>query len=233
MKRERRYTHDTHTNDPYTWHIHMTHTHDTFTHAFFVKEPYFMGQCTRVPCVIEREAIHTWHTPMIGQYTIAWVYVSCVYSLSLHKEPIQTWHIHWHIHMTHTHDTYAWHIHTCLFCKRALFHGAMYESALCNRERGDTHMTHTNDTDTPHTSYAATRCNTLQHTAIRYNTLQHTATHCNASHVDPPTTLLHCNTLQHAATRCNTLQHTAAHCNTLQHTATHCNTLQHTATHRT
>jgi len=51
---------------------------------------------------------------------------------------------------------------------------------------------------------------------------------------------IHCNTLQHTATRCNTLQcivrcntlqHTAMHHNTLQHTATHCNTLQHTATH--
>jgi len=44
-------------------------------------------------------------------------------------------------------------------------------------------------------------------------------------------TIMHCNTLQHAATRCNTLQHTATHRNTLQkHTATHCNALQHTAT---
>ena len=46
-------------------------------------------------------------------------------------------------------------------------------------------------------------------------------------------TIIHCNTLQHAATRCNTLQHTATHCNTPQHAAkTHCNTLQLTATHR-
>jgi len=65
---------------------------------------------------------------------------------------------------------------------------------------------------------------------------------------------MHCNTLQHAATRCNALQRTATrgredlrsaqrtatqcnialqcttHCNALQHKATHCNTLQHTAT---
>jgi len=59
---------------------------------------------------------------------------------------------------------------------------------------------------------------------------------------------MHCNTLQHTATRGNTLQHAATHCSTLQHlalkgennlirksnalqhTATHCNTLQQTAT---
>jgi len=60
---------------------------------------------------------------------------------------------------------------------------------------------------------------------------------------------VHCNTLQHAATRCDTLRHAATapsldgigvlgsfdliqfvHCNTLQHTATRCNTLQHAAT---
>ena len=44
--------------------------------------------------------------------------------------------------------------------------------------------------------FAATHCNTLQHTATHCNTLQHTATHCN--------------TLQHTATHCNTLQYTAA-----------------------
>jgi len=38
---------------------------------------------------------------------------------------------------------------------------------------------------------------------------------------------MHCNTLQHAATRCNTLQHAATRCNTLQHAATHCNTQCH------
>jgi len=50
--------------------------------------------------------------------------------------------------------------------------------------------------------YAATHCNTLQHTATYdlrtdalISTLQRTATHCN--------------TLQHAATRCNTLLHSA------------------------
>ena len=67
--------------------------------------------------------------------------------------------------------------------------------------------------------------------------------------------MLHCNTLQHAATRCNTLQHAATHYNTLQHTTTtlaapveegmmlpnhtlqhnttHCNTTQHNAPHCT
>jgi len=42
----------------------------------------------------------------------------------------------------------------------------------------------------------------------------------------PSARTIHCNTLQHAATRRNTLQHTATHCNTLQHAAKHCNTLQ-------
>ena len=48
-------------------------------------------------------------------------------------------------------------------------------------------------------------------------------------------TTIHCNTLQHTATR---KRHTTGrhqlclgHCNTLQHTATHCNILQHTASH--
>ena len=62
----------THTHDTYAWHIHMTHTHM----SLLCKSPVSEGQCTRAPCVIEREAIHTWH------------------------------------------------IHTCLFCKRALFHRA-------------------------------------------------------------------------------------------------------------
>ena len=53
--------------------------------------------------------------------------------------------------------------------------------------------------------------------------------------------IVHCNTLQRAATRCRYYQAAAVdetrcfvhatHCNTLQHTATHCNTLQHTPTH--
>jgi len=30
--------------------------------------------------------------------------------------------------------------------------------------------------------FAATHCNTLQHTTPRCNTLQHTATHCTATH---------------------------------------------------
>jgi len=41
---------------------------------------------------------------------------------------------------------------------------------------------------------------------------------------------LHCNTLQHAATRCNTLQHAATRCNMLQHAAARCSTLWHIAT---
>jgi len=102
--------------------------------------------------------------------------------------------------------------------------------------------------------YAATNCNTQQHTVTYRNKLLHvatqilnlaimadwthifrhihTATHCN--------TFTHCYTLQNrfetspfwpagpmfrfAATHCNTLQHTATHCNTLQHIATHCST---------
>jgi len=43
--------------------------------------------------------------------------------------------------------------------------------------------------------------------------------------------LIHCNTLQHTATRCNTLQHTATHCNARQRTVLHCNTLQRNAAH--
>jgi len=76
-------------------------------------------------------------------------------------------------------------------------------------------------------------CNMLQRaatSAIHCNTLQHTATRCN--------TLQHaatrCNKLQHAATlqtHGNTLPHTAPYCNTLKHAATHCNILKHTATH--
>jgi len=52
--------------------------------------------------------------------------------------------------------------------------------------------------------YAATHCNTLQHTAT------------------------HCNTLSHPQlTRCNTLQHATSCCNMLQHDdATHCNKVQ-------
>jgi len=73
--------------------------------------------------------------------------------------------------------------------------------------------------------YAATHCNTLQHTA----------THCN-THAVTTTIIVIMDVLQraqwtlclYAATRCNTLQHTAKHCNTLQHTATHCHTLHHT-----
>ena len=96
--------------------------------------------------------------------------------------------------------------------------------------------------------FAATHCNTLQHTATHCNTLQHTEVNYN--------TLLHtdidlirvlrlcCNTLQSTATRNhqqpfsnpprhipesdNTLQHTEEHYNTLLHTSTLCcNTLQH------
>jgi len=37
---------------------------------------------------------------------------------------------------------------------------------------------------------------------------------------------VHCDTLQHTATRWDTLQHAATHCNTLGHTATYSNTLQ-------
>jgi len=97
--------------------------------------------------------------------------------------------------------------------------------------------------------YAATHCNTLQHTA----------THCNKSKTSMRVTLskvpwssvyatTHCNTLQHIETHCNTPQHIATHCNTstgplrgvarnsIQGTSsiyvtTHCNSLQLTATH--
>jgi len=66
----------------------------------------------------------------------------------------------------------------------------------------------------------------MQHTVIHCNTLQYAATHGNT----------HCNKLQHTASlppyrkmACakSNLQHTATHCNTLQHTMTHSNTLQH------
>jgi len=63
--------------------------------------------------------------------------------------------------------------------------------------------------------FAATHCNTLQHTAAHCSTQQHAAAQCS--------TLQHA--LQHTATHCSTLQHTAAHCNTLQHAPTHCNTV--------
>jgi len=53
-------------------------------------------------------------------------------------------------------------------------------------------------------TFAATHCNTLQHTAT------------------------HCKTLHHPAKICNALQHTATHCNTLQHPAKHHITVQHT-----
>jgi len=78
-------------------------------------------------------------------------------------------------------------------------------------------------------------CSVVQ--CVHCNTLQHTASRCNmlqhtATHCNAlQHTATHCITLRHTATHCNTLQRTATHCNTLQHTATHCNTLQHTATH--
>ena len=80
------------------------------------------------------------------------------------------------------------------------------------------------------------RCSTLQHAATHCNTLQHTARHCNTI-CDvikrwSDKLVLHCNALQHIATRCNTLQHTAKRCNTLQRTATHSNTLQQRQYHR-
>jgi len=60
--------------------------------------------------------------------------------------------------------------------------------------------------------YAATHCNTLQHTQKNCNT-------CN-TRVDAACCLDHEWGI-YAATHCNTLQHTATHCNALQHTATH------------
>ena len=79
--------------------------------------------------------------------------------------------------------------------------------------------------------FAATHCNTLQHTATHCDTLQHTATRTGgiccrfaATHQQ------HCNSLHYAAPYCTIrtiLHRTAPHCITPQHTAT----LQHTATH--
>ena len=81
--------------------------------------------------------------------------------------------------------------------------------------------------------FAATHCNTLQHTATHCNTLQHTATHCNTLQH----TAIHCNTLKYTKSLCYILQHSAAtiathatHCNTLLYTATLCYILQHSAT---
>jgi len=105
----------------------------------------------------------------------------------------------------------------------------------------------------PTISFAATRCNTLQHTAIHYNTLQPTS----GAQISHLMFLLrwHCHLLQRTATHCNTLQHTVTYIRcansslmwplpcrqqhlhkwrrvrTLQHAATRCNTLQYTAIH--
>jgi len=53
---------------------------------------------------------------------------------------------------------------------------------------------------------------------LHCNTLQHTATRCNA--LPRTRTATHCHALQHSATPCNTLQHLAIHCSTLQRTCT-------------
>ena len=91
-------------------------------------------------------------------------------------------------------------------------------------------------TSAPYTTIPS-NCNTLQHAATHCNTLQQTLwairqspaivnkptfpqkspTYLQKSHIWQCLAIaLHCNTLQHAATRCNTLQHAATHCNTLQ-----------------
>jgi len=70
---------------------------------------------------------------------------------------------------------------------------------------------------------------------IHCNTLQHAATRCLQHAALAFGHILHAhllcdNTLRFAAARCNTLQHTATHCNTLQHNVINCNMLQHAAT---
>jgi len=69
----------------------------------------------------------------------------------------------------------------------------------------------------------ANRCNTLQPTGMSTYTSSARLRPPHIKHIQPCTTPLHCQTLQHPATPCNTLQHPATHCNTLQHTATHWN----------
>ena len=109
--------------------------------------------------------------------------------------------------------------------------------------------------------FAATHCNTLQHTATHTCSMTHVCMQrgmslaylwhdsficvtCLAFVVAVPGMLpknrmsptLYCNALEHntlqrTATQCNALQNNATHRIALQRTVTHCNTLQHTATH--
>jgi len=73
--------------------------------------------------------------------------------------------------------------------------------------------------------YAATSCNTLQHTCCGALT-PHRAYQHGAANVWVCKRV--CQTLHHTISYCNTLQHTATHSSTLQYTTTHCNILQHT-----
>ena len=99
--------------------------------------------------------------------------------------------------------------------------------------------------------YAATRCNTLQHTATHCNTLQHIATHCNTLQQAMLSSLMHklkqevldprereetqqvvavcCSVLQCVAVCCSVLQRVAACCSVLQYVAVCCSVLQYVA----